>query len=348
MKILITGANGQLGSEMRLLARHSNHEFIFTDVNQVEGQETVFLDITDRQAIMQMVQSQGIQAIVNCAAWTNVDACETDANLATLAHKLNALAPENLALAMKAVDGLLIHISTDYVFGTEAYNTPCREDQQGTPTGVYGRTKKEGEERILATGCQHVIIRTAWLYSEFGKNFCRTMLQLTAERPTLQVVYDQCGTPTYALDLARAICTILQDYQLTQTENGKRNQRSTPEGAEVKTENCTAHPSPLTATPYPKTGIYHYSNLGVCSWYDFTQMIQHIANTLCTEQRHCNIRPCLSSQYPSPVKRPSYSVLDKTKIQETFGLDIPYWTDSLRQCIANLIRTENGKRETEN
>ena len=369
MKILVTGANGQLGSEMRLLAKDSAFEYIFTDVNQVEGQETVFLDITDREAIMHMVQEQGIDAIVNCAAWTNVDACETDPALAALAQRLNADAPENLALAMKTVEGLLVHISTDYVFGTEPYNTPCREDQQGTPTGVYGRTKKEGEERILATGCQHVIIRTAWLYSEFGKNFCRTMLQLTAERPTLNVVYDQCGTPTYALDLARAICTILQDYQLTQTENGK-----------LKTENCSAHPSPLTATdcppetgatrseategvdkspltahrspltatPYPKTGIYHYSNLGVCSWYDFTQMIQHIANTLSAEQRHCNIRPCLSSQYPSPVKRPSYSVLDKTKIQETFGLDIPYWTDSLRQCIANLLKTENGKRETEN
>ena len=337
MKILVTGANGQLGSEMRILAKDSADEFIFTDVNQVEGQETVFLDITDPQAIMHMVQEQGIDAIVNCAAWTNVDACETDPALAALAQRLNADAPENLALAMKAVGGLLVHISTDYVFGTEPYNTPCREDQQGTPTGVYGRTKKEGEERILATGCQHVIIRTAWLYSEFGKNFCRTMLQLTAERPTLNVVYDQCGTPTYALDLAHAICTILQDYQLTQTENGKR-----------KTENCSATPSPLTAQPYPKTGIYHYSNLGVCSWYDFTQMIQHTANTLSAEQRHCNIRPCLSSQYPSPVKRPSYSVLDKTKIQETFGLDIPYWTDSLRQCIANLLKTENGKRETEN
>ena len=329
MKILVTGANGQLGSEMRILAKDSADEFIFTDVNQVEGQETVFLDITDRQAIMHMVQEQGIDAIVNCAAWTNVDACETDPALAALAQRLNADAPENLALAMKAVGGLLVHISTDYVFGTEPYNTPCREDQQGTPTGVYGRTKKEGEERILATGCQHVIIRTAWLYSEFGKNFCRTMLQLTAERPTLNVVYDQCGTPTYALDLARAICTILQDYG--QTENGK-----------LKTENCSATPSPLTAPPYPKTGIYHYSNLGVCSWYDFTQMIQHTANTLCQEQRQCNIRPCLSSQYPSPVKRPSYSVLDKTKIQETFGLDIPYWTDSLRQCIANLLRTENS------
>ena len=329
MKILVTGANGQLGSEMRLLAKESAFEFVFTDVNQVEGQETTYLDITAREAVLDMVQTQGIDAIVNCAAWTNVDACETGPALAALAQRLNADAPENLALAMKAVGGLLVHISTDYVFGTEPYNTPCREDQQGTPTGVYGRTKKEGEERILATGCQYVIIRTAWLYSEFGKNFCRTMLQLTAERPTLNVVYDQCGTPTYALDLARAICTILQDYNASLTANhilppieGRDGEGSSPS--------------------YPKPGIYHYSNLGVCSWYDFTQMIQHTANTLSAEQRQCNIRPCLSSQYPSPVKRPSYSVLDKTKIQETFGLDIPYWTDSLRQCIANLLQTENS------
>lgn len=330
MRILVTGANGQLGSEMRLLAKNSADEFLFTDVNQVEGQKTVFLDITDRQAVLDMVQTHGIDAIVNCAAWTNVDACETDPELAALAMRLNADAPENLALAMKAVGGLLIHISTDYVFGTEPYNTPCREDQQGTPTGVYGRTKKEGEERILATGCEHVIIRTAWLYSEFGKNFCKTMLQLTAERPMLNVVYDQCGTPTYALDLAQAICTILEDYNTSLTAHhilppieGRDGEGSPP--------------------PYPKTGIYHYSNLGVCSWYDFTQMIQQTANTLCTSaeaRRHCDIRPCLSSQYPSPVKRPSYSVLDKTKIQEAFHLDIPYWTDSLRQCIANLIQTE--------
>ena len=321
MRILVTGANGQLGSEMRLLAKDGTDEYIFTDVNQVEGQETVFLDITDRQAVLDMVQTRGINAIVNCAAWTNVDACETAPALAALAMRLNADAPENLALAMKAVGGLLIHISTDYVFGTEPYNTPCREDQQGTPTGVYGRTKKEGEDRILATGCKHVIIRTAWLYSEFGKNFCKTMLQLTAARPMLNVVYDQCGTPTYALDLAKAICTILEDYNAT-------------------LQPLTANRSPLTANPYPKSGIYHYSTLGVCSWYDFTQMIQQLANTLCTERRHCDIRPCLSSQYPSPVKRPSYSVLDKTKILEAFHLDIPYWTDSLRQCIANLLRTE--------
>lgn len=311
MKILVTGANGQLGSEMRLLAANSKDEYIFTDVNQQEGRETTFLDITDRQAVMDMVQNLGIEAIVNCAAWTNVDACETDPTLAALAHKLNAEAPENLALAMKQAQGLLVHVSTDYVFGTEPYNTPCREDQQGTPTGVYGQTKKDGEERILASGCKHVIIRTAWLYSEFGKNFCRTMLQLTVERPTLQVVYDQCGTPTYALDLARAICTILEDYGICES----------PE--------------------YDKCGIYHYSNLGVCSWYDFTQMIQQTANRICNapeQQRTCNILPCLSNQYPSPVKRPSYSVLDKSKIQETFGIEIPYWTDSLELCIKNLLK----------
>ena len=359
MKILVTGANGQLGSEMRLLAKDSADEFVFTDVNRVEGQETTYLDITDREAVMDMVQTLGIDAIVNCAAWTNVDACETDPALAALALRLNADAPENLALAMKAVGGLLVHISTDYVFGTEPYNTPCREDQQGTPTGVYGRTKKEGEDRILATGCQHVIIRTAWLYSEFGKNFCRTMLQLTGERPTLNVVYDQCGTPTYALDLARAICTILQDYNTSLTANNCPPETG---GRAQSAEGVDKSPLPAphilppiegrdgegSSPPYPKTGIYHYSNLGVCSWYDFTQMIQHTANTLSAEQRHCNIRPCLSSQYPSPVKRPSYSVLDKTKIQETFGVEVPYWTDSLRQCIANLLKTENGKRETEN
>lgn len=322
MNILVTGANGQLGSEMRLLAQNSSDSFIFTDVNQVEGQDTTYLDITDRQAIKNIVREHNIQCVVNCAAWTNVDACETDASLAELAKKLNADAPENLALAMKETNGLLIHISTDYVFGTEPYNTPCNEERQGTPTGVYGITKKEGEVRIEACGCKHVIIRTAWLYSEYGKNFCKTMLKLTAERPTLQVVYDQCGTPTYALDLAKAICAILKDYNTTLTP---------------LTE---THRSACTESNYPKSGIYHYSNLGVCSWFDFTKMIQDIANQLSDKtdvKRNCKIVPCLSRQYPSPVKRPTYSVLDKTKIQTTFGVEIPYWTDSLRQCIANLL-----------
>jgi dTDP-4-dehydrorhamnose reductase len=224
-----------------------------------------------------------------------------------LAEKLNAEAPKYLAVAMKEVGGLLIHVSTDYVFGGESYNTPCSPDQQGTPTGVYGATKKHGEENIIASGCDYVILRTAWLYSEFGKNFCKTMLNLTATKPALKVVFDQCGTPTYALDLAKAICTILSDYDNVKTSNS-----------------------------YEKTGIYHYSNLGVCSWYDFTQMIQHTA-CLLGSPRQCDIRPCRSNQYPSPVKRPAYSVLDKTKIQTTFNIEIPYWTDSLRQCMENLI-----------
>ena len=199
MNILITGANGQLGNEMRIIAKESNDNYIFTDVNQVEGVETLFLDITDLDAIRQIVASQQVDVIVNCAAYTNVDAAETNAEQA---EKLNAAAPENLAIAMKEANGLLVQISTDYVFGKEPYNIPCREEQQGTPTGVYGLTKLHGEQKIKAVNCKYIIIRTAWLYSEFGKNFCKTMMNLTATKLQLKVVFDQCGTPTYALDLA--------------------------------------------------------------------------------------------------------------------------------------------------
>ena len=217
MNILITGANGQLGNEMRIIARQSNDTYIFTDVSQQEGVETLFLDITDLQAIRKMVTTNGIDAIVNCAAYTNVDAAESNE---ILAEKLNATAPENLAIAMKEVGGLLIQISTDYVFGKEPYNVPCKENQQGTPTGVYGLTKLHGEQKIAVTGCKHVIIRTAWLYSEFGKNFCKTMMNLTATKPQLKVVFDQVGTPTYALDLAKAIAHVLADYS-KEVEVGK-------------------------------------------------------------------------------------------------------------------------------
>ena len=292
MNILVTGANGQLGNEMRILAKESQDSFIFTDVNQVEGVQTTFLDITDLEAVKAAVHEHNIQAIVNCAAYTNVDAAETNE---ALAEKLNAEAPENLAKAMKEVDGLLVHISTDYVFGAEPYNTPCKEDQTGTPTGVYGLTKLHGEQKIQATGCKYVIIRTAWLYSEYGKNFCKTMMNLTATKPALKVVFDQVGTPTYALDLAKAITLVLSKFDGTQT------------------------------------GIYHFSNEGVCSWFDFTKMIAAINGT--TE---CDVQPCHSNEFPSPVKRPAYSVLDKTKIKETFGVKVPYWTDSLKVCINNL------------
>lgn len=299
MNILVTGANGQLGREMRLIAPDTPFHFIFTDVTEAEGVETTLLDITSLEAVKQLVKANDIRCIVNCAAYTNVDKAESDE---AFCRVLNAEAPRNLAEAMKEANGLLIHISTDYVFGGDPYNIPCREDQQGTPTGAYGRTKLEGEKNILATGCDSVILRTAWLYSEYGKNFVKTMLNLTATKPQLKVVFDQAGTPTYAYDLARAIQTILQDYSAENPTKG-----------------------------YSKAGIYHFSNEGVCSWYDFTKVIAELSG-----QTECDIQPCHSNEFPSPVKRPAYSVLDKTKIKETFGIRIPYWTDSLKICINHL------------
>ncbi len=290
--ILVTGANGQLGNEMRIVAQGSQDRYLFTDVNEMKGVETIPLDITDMEAVRAMIAEYQVSVIVNCAAYTNVDKAETDIPLCTL---LNAKAPENLAVVMKEVGGVLIHISTDYVFGGDPYNTPCNEEQQGTPTGVYGQTKLAGEEAIRATGCDYVIIRTAWLYSEFGKNFCKTMMNLTATKPQLTVVIDQVGTPTYALDLAKAIATVINRFDGTQT------------------------------------GVYHYSNEGVCSWFDFTKMIAVYNGTTA-----CDVQPCHSDEFPSPVRRPAYSVLDKTKIKAVFGVKVPYWTESLKTCINNL------------
>lgn len=289
MNILVTGANGQLGNEIQKVSKHSQDHYIFTDV--CDGYEK--LDITNLDAIRQMVAQLDVKCIINCAAWTNVDVAETAGDIV---EQLNAKAPENLAMAMKEVEGLLVHISTDYVFGGDPYNTPCREDQKGSPTGVYGQTKLHGEQRILATGVKHIIIRTAWLYSEFGKNFVKTMLSLTATKPQLKVVFDQCGTPTYARDLADVIYDIIENRKFDNNE-----------------------------------GIYHFSNEGVCSWYDFTKVIAQMAG-----HTTCDIQPCHSDEFPSPVKRPAYSVLDKSKIKDTFGITIPYWTDSLRKCIAAL------------
>lgn len=299
MNILITGANGQLGNEMRITSWASTDNYTFTDVIEVEGVKTELLNITDAEAVNRMVKEKDIKCIVNCAAYTNVDKAENDE---ALCRRLNADAPEILAEAMKDAGGLLIQISTDYVFGGDPYNTPCREEQKGTPTGVYGRSKLEGEENIKATGCDHVIIRTAWLYSEFGRNFVKAMLNLTATRPALNVVFDQVGTPTYAYDLALAIQTILADYEAEAPADG-----------------------------YSKTGIYHFSNEGVCSWYDFTKKIAELAgNTV------CDIQPCHSNEFPSPVTRPAYSVLDKTRIKHMFDVKVPYWTDSLKVCMGNM------------
>ena len=301
MNILVTGANGQLGNEMRIVAQEMEDNYIFTDISQIEGVDTVVLDITDETAIRKMVEEKQIDAIVNCAAFTNVDAAETNQDTAEL---LNATAPLYLAKAMKETGGLLIQISTDYVFGKESYNVPCTETQQGTPTGIYGLTKLHGEENIISTGGKYIIIRTAWLYSEYGKNFCKTMMNLTATKPQLKVVFDQVGTPTYALDLAKAIVAVLNDYKISASCNQKE---------------------------YTKTGIYHYSNEGVCSWFDFTKMIAEYNGTTA-----CDIQPCHSDEFPSPVKRPSYSVLDKSKIKQEFGIAVPYWTESLKKCIANI------------
>ncbi len=289
MNILVTGANGQLGSCLRDVAAGSTDNYIFTDVAE--------LDITDAAAVRKAVSDKAVDVIVNCAAYTNVDKAEDDAAFAEL---LNATAVRNLAEAAKENGATLIHISTDYVFGKEPYNVPCREDQKGTPTGVYGLTKLHGEQAIAETGVKALIFRTAWLYSEYGRNFVKTMLNLTSTRPELKVVFDQTGTPTYAGDLALALFDIIENRRFAGNE-----------------------------------GVYHYSNEGVCSWYDFTKMIAEYAGNTA-----CDIQPCHSDEFPSKVVRPSYSVLDKTKFKNTFGIKVPYWTDSLRRCIANLKTTE--------
>ena len=287
MNILVTGANGQLGSHLRLLGDSSQHHYFFTDVEQ--------LDITRRDAVLNFVLTNGINVVVNCAAYTNVDRAEDEESVA---EQINNYAVRHLADAMKVSGGMLIHISTDYVFGGGNYNSPCGEEAKLNPTGAYGRTKMRGEQSIAEVGCHYVLIRTSWLYSEYGNNFVRTMLRLMSERERLNVVFDQTGTPTYAGDLARVIFDMVEN----ETYRGK-------------------------------DGIYHYSNEGVCSWYDFAVEIARQANI-----DGCKIMPCHSSEFPSKVNRPPYSVLDKTKIKTTFGIEIPHWTVSLEKCLNNLIQ----------
>lgn len=289
MNILVTGANGQLGNCIRNAAEGSPNNYVFTDVAE--------LDITDADAVEKAVKDNNIKVIINCAAYTNVEKAESDL---AFAEKLNAGAVANLAKAIKRNNGTLIHISTDYVFGGSQGNTPRSEIEPVHPTGVYGMTKLKGEQSIETSGCKALIFRTAWLYSEYGKNFVRTMLKLTATKPEIKVVFDQVGTPTYAQDLADAIVNIIDNRKY--------------EG---------------------KEGIYHYSNEGVCSWFDFTKAITQIAGNV-----GCDIQPCHSDEFPSAVIRPSYSVLDKTKFKNTFSLKVPYWADSLKICIKNLKSNE--------
>lgn len=283
-RILVTGSNGQLGCEMRRLGAVSPNEYFFTDIAE--------LDITDKAAVAAFVAEHGIEIIVNCAAYTDVDRAEEDE---PTAERINSDAVRNLAEAMKAVDGTLFHISTDYVFGLDG-NVPRTEDMPLDPLGAYGRTKLHGEQAIAASGCKHIIVRTAWLYSEHGHNFLKTMLRLTAERESLNVVFDQTGTPTYAGDLALALFSVIEG------------------GAYEGNE-----------------GVYHFSNEGVCSWYDFAREIATATG------RDCKIVPYHSSEFPSKVARPPYSVLDKTKIKTTFGIEIPHWRDSMIYCLRRMF-----------
>ncbi len=284
-RILVTGANGQLGMEMRILGAVAPNEYIFTDVEE--------LDITDKKVVEDFVCQNNIQIIVNCAAYTNVDRAEEDE---ATAERINAEAVRNLAEAAKRVDGTLFHISTDYVFGGEG-NTPRTEDMPLDPQGAYGRTKLHGEQAIAEVGCKAIIIRTAWLYSEFGKNFLLTMLRLTKEKPAINVVFDQVGTPTYAGDLALTIFSIIEGDMYAGNE-----------------------------------GVYHFSNEGVCSWYDFAQEIATAMG-----HKECKISPCHSDEFPSKVKRPAYSVLDKSKIKRTFGVEIPHWRESMYYCLKRIV-----------
>lgn len=290
MKVLVTGACGQLGRTIASMAgEHPEHDFVFTDVTG----DGVQLDITSREDVRSLVLARGIEAIVNCAAYTNVEAAEDNA---ALAEQLNSHAVGILADCMKETGGLLVHISTDYIFGGNPVNTPISEDEPAAPLGVYGMSKYHGEEAVKASGARFVILRSSWLYSQFGKNFVKTMLRLTSEKPSLNVVFDQVGTPTFAGDLASAVFTVLEN---------------------------------------PVPGIYNFSDEGVCSWYDFTKAIAEYSGIT-----GCDIRPCHSDEFPSKVRRPAYSVLDKTLVKKTYGIKVPYWTDSLRKCL-DLIRNED-------
>lgn len=279
MNILITGCNGQLGTEMRLQSvKHASHRYFFTDVAE--------LDITSLPAVMEYVKTNAIELIVNCAAYTNVDKAEQDE---ATALKINADAVANLGKTGCKV----IHISTDYVFSGREYQ-PCKEEDKVNPQTAYGRTKLAGEQALMEVSKNAVIIRTAWLYSAYGNNFVKTMLRLGREREELKVVYDQIGTPTYAGDLAQAIYAIIEH-------------------------------------PRWEPGVYHFTNEGVCSWFDFTIEILRLAGVV------CKVKPILSSEYAYQTPRPHYSVLDKAKIKKTFGIEIPYWTDSLKACLKEIV-----------
>ena len=290
MNILVTGANGQLGREIRNASEGSGHHFVFTDVSQAADVETVYLDITNIDAVRIICGSEDIDVIVNCAAYTDVEKAESDLTFADL---LNHTAAANLAEVAAERKATLIHVSTDYVFDGES-NVPYKETDPPSPLGAYGMTKFAGEKSIVNSGCKYLIFRTAWLYSPYGKNFVKTMARLTGSNPTVKVVFDQVGTPTCAADLAGLIVRIISEGMLD------------------------------------RTGIYHFTDEGVISWYDLAVAV----NRLCGHG--CAVRPCHTGEFPAKARRPKYSVLDKTLVKETFGVEIPYWLDSLESCIARI------------
>ena len=344
MTVLVTGACGQLGCWLRLVASGSAaaFRFLFTDIAELSDESramlrklggegvdltTKILDITDLSAVREMVRKEGVGAVINCAGFTNVDAAESQPDAAKL---LNVQAAENLAVAMREVNGLLIHISTDYIFGGELQNSPIPEDAPAAPLGVYARTKWEGEQAVRRVGCRHGNLRTAWLFSEFGKNFVRTMLRLTAERPQIKVVNDQRGTPTYAADLARVILQLLPAACSTSHSHSGLDPESQNNGS-----------------------VFNYTNEGECTWYELAREIQQARREIpdqvgddggwdeipgrARDDEKCEILPCRSEEFPSPVRRPAYSVLDKSRIKVALGLEIPDWRESLRRCLASLV-----------
>ena len=290
LHILVTGANGQLGREIRRRVRRDGPRYLFSDVSRLPGEETLYLDITDIDAVRLVCESEQVDVIINCAAYTDVEKAESDTAMADL---LNHRAAANLALVAKERGAVLIHISTDYVFHGDR-SEPYPEDWPTEPLGVYGATKLLGEKAVTESGCRYLIFRTAWLYSPYGKNFVKTMMRLTAERDSLAVVCDQIGTPTCAADLAGVITDL------------------------------------IAARRFEPQGIYHFTDEGVCSWYDFACAIRDLAGN------RCEIRPCRSAEYPTKAARPSYSVLDKTKVRRTFGITIPHWYESLANCMQRI------------
>lgn len=284
LNVLVTGAGGQLGSEMRRLGSATSNDYLFTDAAE--------LDITDAGAIRRTMAERRIDVVVNCAAYTDVERAEREE---AAADRLNREAAGVLAAAVREADATLIHISTDYVFDG-ASPEPYTEESPAAPQSVYGRTKLAGEEAIRASGCKHLILRTSWLYSEYGHNFLKTMLRLTAERERLNVVFDQTGTPTYAGDLALAIFSIVEKGMYAGNE-----------------------------------GTYHFSDEGACSWYDFAVEIAAAVG-----HDKCRIEPCRTADYPTAARRPAYSVLDKSKLKRTFGIEIPHWRESMRYCLHRI------------